>query len=174
MFRKLTKSPVCLVHLEGAKHKQKKQTNKKQHMNVSSIFLLLFFCCLSQLPCEPVCLSYLCQATRTCDATARKPPESSCLPTSEPKESPGRADTPFYLFRNKTVCTGVSCYLSTSFLPVLVSLPEEKMRLVSLTCFAANVLLFFGWYKSVRCKGLRLHLTSVFGESLRQKRVCKC
>lgn len=108
----------CRVQLKGAKQRQK--THKKYSI----------FCCF--LPFVTVALwarllSFLYKAPVM--PLLGNPPRAAVCWTSKPKELLGRADTPFYLFRNKTmVCTEVDDYLSTSFLPVLLSLPEKRTR----------------------------------------------
>lgn len=154
LFGKLTKSPVCFIRpKKGEKQKQK----------VSSIFL--FFVTVALWACLPVPFAPSnTDLWRRCVGTPPpRPPLDSRQLSSEPRELFGWPDSPFFLnhlFRNKTVCTGVDCYLSTSFLPFLGVTAEEKMQRVSFTCIlppmgrfslAATTVQWKGIYERAAC-----------------------
>lgn len=109
----------CRVQPKGAKQQKKNHTK-------NTVFSVAF-CRLSQLPCEPVCCHFYTKHLWW-----------HCWKTPREQLSAGQVNLKscweelillFYLFRNRTtVCTEVDDYLSTSFLPILFSLPEKRTR----------------------------------------------
>lgn len=76
----------CHIQLKGAKQQQKTPTK-------NTVFSVAF-CCLSQLPCEPVCCHFYTKHL-WCHCWG-SPLRAAVCWTSKPKELLGRADSPFF------------------------------------------------------------------------------